>query len=76
MYRSHAGDMSPVRLVGYHQQKLGLNLLLCWLPRKRNWVQTYELVSRCAGDCVGSPFSREQCDPSKSVDNSRKVAMR
>jgi hypothetical protein len=30
---------------------------------------------RCAVDCVGSPFSQEQWDPSKSVGISRKVAL-
>jgi hypothetical protein len=30
-------------------------------------VRIHGSVSRCAVDCVGSPFSREQWDPSKSI---------
>jgi hypothetical protein len=33
--------MSPVSLVAYQRQKLGLSLLLHWLTRVRNWVQTH-----------------------------------
>jgi hypothetical protein len=67
MYRSHAGDMGPVSLVAHHRQKLGLSLLLHWLAWERNYVRTHGLVSRHAEDCVRSPFSQEQWDPSKSV---------
>jgi hypothetical protein len=74
-YRSHTGDMGPVSLVAHHRQKLGLSLLLHWLAWERNWVRISESVDRRAGDCVGSPFSQEQWDPSKSVGDSRKVAM-
>jgi hypothetical protein len=37
---------------------------LAW---ERSWVQTHGLVSRRAVECVGSPFSQEQWDLSKSV---------
>jgi hypothetical protein len=74
-YRSHTGDMGPVSLVAHHRQKLGLILLLHWLAWERNWVRTSGSVDRRAGDCVESPFSQEQWDPSKSVGDSRKVAM-
>jgi hypothetical protein len=37
-------------------------------------VRTHGSVSRRVVDCVGSPFSREQWDMSKSVGASRKVA--
>jgi hypothetical protein len=73
-YRLHAGDMGPVSLVVYHQQKLGLSLLLHWLVWERNWVRTHGSVSRRAVDYVESPFSWEQWDPSKYVDDSWKVA--
>jgi hypothetical protein len=56
MYRSHAGDMSPVSLIVGHRQKLGLCPLLHWLVRERSWVWTRGSVSRRAVDCVGSPF--------------------
>jgi hypothetical protein len=36
-------------------------------------VRTRGSVSRCAVDCVRSLFSQEQWDPSKSVNDSRKV---
>jgi hypothetical protein len=36
-YRSRAGDMGPVSLVSYHQQMLGLRLLIRWLCWERNW---------------------------------------
>jgi hypothetical protein len=74
-YRSHAGDLGVVSLVACHRQKLGLSLLLQWLASKRNWVRTCGSVSRRAGDCVGSPFSQELWDPSKSIGDSRKVVM-
>jgi hypothetical protein len=73
-YRSHADDMGPVNLVVGHPQELGLRPLLRWLVRERSWVRTCGSVSRCAVDCVGSPFSREQWDMSKFVSASRKVA--
>jgi hypothetical protein len=60
--------MGTASLVARHRQKLGLSLLLHWLAWERNWVRTHESVSRCAMDCVGSPFSRGQWDPSKSID--------
>jgi hypothetical protein len=66
--------MSPINLVVGHCQELGLRPLLHWLVRERSWVRTRESVSRCVVDCVGSPFSREQWDLSKSVGASRKVA--
>jgi hypothetical protein len=75
MYRSHAGDIGPVSLVARHRQKLDLSLLLHWLTWERNCVWTHGSVGRYAGDCVESPFSQEQWDPFKSVDNSQKVAM-
>jgi hypothetical protein len=60
MYQSHAGDMSPVSLVAYHRQMLGFAPTASRLARKRNWVWTCGSVSRCAVDCVKSPFSLEQ----------------
>jgi hypothetical protein len=66
--------MGPVNLVVGHRQELGLRPLLYWLAQERSWVRTHGLVSLCAVDCVGSPFSREQWDLSKSVGASRKVA--
>jgi hypothetical protein len=66
--------MSPVNLLAGHRQELGLRHLLHWLVRERSWVRTRGSVSRRAVDCVGSPFSREQSDLSKSVGASRKVA--
>jgi hypothetical protein len=74
MYRSHTGDMSPINLVVGYRQELGLLPLLHWLAWERSWVRTHGSVGRRAGDCVGSPFSREQWDLSKSVSASRKVA--
>jgi hypothetical protein len=62
--------MSLVNLVAGHHQELGLRPLLQWLDRERSWVQTHGSVSRRAVDCVGSPFSREQWDLSKSVSAS------
>jgi hypothetical protein len=73
-YRSHTGDMNPVNLVVGHRQKLGLRPLLHWLAQERSWVRTCGSVNRCVVDCVGSPFSQEQWDLSKSVDASQKVA--
>jgi hypothetical protein len=73
-YQSHAGDMNPVNLVVGHHQKLGLRPLLHWLVRERSWVRTHRSVSRCAMDYVGSPFSWEQWDLSKSIGASWKVA--
>jgi hypothetical protein len=74
MYRSHTGDMGPVNLVVGHRQELSLCPLLHWLARERSWVQTHGSVSRRDVDCIGSPFSREQWDLSKSVGASQKVA--
>jgi hypothetical protein len=68
-YRSQIGDMGSVSLVVCHRQKIGLILLLHWLAWERNWVQTRGSVGQHAVDCVRSPFSQEQWDPSKSVDN-------
>jgi hypothetical protein len=48
--------------------------LLHWLVQERSWVRTRGSVSRRAVDCVGSHFSREQWDLSKSVGASQKVA--
>jgi hypothetical protein len=67
--------MGPINLVVGHRQELGLRPLLHWLVWERSWVQTHGSVSRRAVDCLGSPFSREQWDRSKSVGASRKVAM-
>jgi hypothetical protein len=67
--------MDSVSLVVGHRQELGLRLLLHWLAQERNWVWTRGSISRCAVDCVGSPFSREQWDPSKSVGVSHRVAI-
>jgi hypothetical protein len=66
--------MGPVNLVVGHHQELGLHPLLHWLARERIWVRTRGSVSRCAVDCVGSPFSRQQWDLSKSVSVLQKVA--
>jgi hypothetical protein len=66
--------MGLVNLVVGHHQELGLRPLLHWLARERSWVQTRGSVSRRAVDYVGSPFSRGQCDLSKSVDVPRRVA--
>jgi hypothetical protein len=66
--------MGPVNLVVGHRQELGLRPLLHWLVRERSWVRTRRSVNRRAVDCVGSLFSREQWDLSKSVSASRKVA--
>jgi hypothetical protein len=59
--------MSLVSLVVGHRQELALHPLLHWLAQERNWVQTCGSLNRCAVDCVGSSFSQEQWDPSKSV---------
>jgi hypothetical protein len=67
--------MGLVSLVVGQRQELGLCLLLHLLAQERNRVQTHGSVSRCAVDCVGSPFSREQWDLSKSVGISQKVAI-
>jgi hypothetical protein len=66
--------MGPVNLVAGHRQELDLRPLLHWLVRERSWVRTRGSVSQRAVDCVGSPFSREQWDLSKSVGVPRKVA--
>jgi hypothetical protein len=66
--------MGLVNVVVGHRQELGLRPLLQWLVRERSWVRTHGSVSRRAVDCIGSPFSREQWDLSKSVGASRKVA--
>jgi hypothetical protein len=66
--------MGPVNLVVGHRQGLDLRPLLHWLVRERSWVRTHGSVSRRAVDCVGSPFSLEQWDLSKSVGASQKVA--
>jgi hypothetical protein len=66
--------MGAVNLLVDHRQELGLRPLLHWLVQERSWVRTRGSVSRRAVDCVGSPFSQEQWDLSKSVDASRKVA--
>jgi hypothetical protein len=67
--------MGPVSLVVGHQQELGLRILLHWWARERNWVRTRGSVSRRGVDYVGSPFSQEQWDPSKSFSVSQKVAV-
>jgi hypothetical protein len=67
--------MGTVILVVGDQPKLGLHPLLHWLIQERNWVRTHRLVGRRVVDYVGSPFSREQRDLSKSVDVSQKVAI-
>jgi hypothetical protein len=67
--------MGPVNLVVDHRQELGLCPLLHWLVWERSWVRTHGSVSWRAVDCVGSPFSWEHWDLSKSIGASRKVAM-
>jgi hypothetical protein len=57
IYRSHSGNMG---LVACHQQRVALLPLLRCLSWERNWVRTHGSVSRCAGDCVRSPFSQGQ----------------
>jgi hypothetical protein len=59
--------MGPVNLVVGYRQELGLYPLLHLLVRETSWVRTRGSVSQCVVDCVGSPFSWEQCDLSKSV---------
>jgi hypothetical protein len=66
--------MGPINLVVGHRQELGLRPLLHWLLRERSWVWTHGSVSRRAMDCVGSPFSQEQWDMSKSIGASRMIA--
>jgi hypothetical protein len=66
--------MGLVNLVVGHRQELGLRPLFHWLVRERSWIRTRGSVSRRDVDCVGSPFSWEQWDLSKSVGASRKVA--
>jgi hypothetical protein len=66
--------MGPVNLVVGHRQELGLRPLLHWLVQERSWVRTRGSVSRRAVDCVGSPFSWEQWDLTKSIGASRMVA--
>jgi hypothetical protein len=75
IYRSHAGDIGLVNIVVGRQQELGLRPLLHWLARERSWVWTRGSVSRRVVDCVGSIFSQELWDLSKSVGVSWKVAM-
>jgi hypothetical protein len=75
MYRSHAGDMGPVSLVAYHRQKLSISLMLHWWAWERNWVWTHRSASRRDVNCIRSPFSREQWNPSKSIDDSWKVVI-
>jgi hypothetical protein len=65
--------MGPVNLIVGHRRELGLRPLFHWLVRERSWVRTHGSVSQRALDCVGSPFSQEQWDLSKSVGASRKV---
>jgi hypothetical protein len=60
MYRSHAGDMSPVSLVACHRQMLSPAPSASRLARERDWVQPRGSVSRRAMDYVDNPFSREQ----------------
>jgi hypothetical protein len=72
---THAGDMGPMSLVACHQQRVSLPPLHQWLSLERNWVRTHELVSRCAVDCVGSPFSQEQWLCLSLLTTSQKVAM-
>jgi hypothetical protein len=66
--------MDPVSLVVGCQQKLDFFPLLQWLVRERSWVQTRGSLS-WAGDCVGSPSSREQWIYSNLLTTSRKVAI-
>jgi hypothetical protein len=66
--------MGLVNLVVGHRQELSLRPLLHWLVRERSYVRSCGSVSRRAVDCVGSPFSQEQWDLSKSVGASQKVA--
>jgi hypothetical protein len=55
-YRSHAGDMGPVSLVVWRQQRVALPPLLQWLAQERNWVRTRGSVNRRVVDYIGSPF--------------------
>jgi hypothetical protein len=45
-YWSLAGDVGPVSLVAYHQQVLGLSVVLRWLWWKRNWNVSRRPLSR------------------------------
>jgi hypothetical protein len=67
--------MGLVSLVVCHRQELSLRILLHWLARERNWVRTHRSVSRHAMDSVGSPFSREQWVPSKSIGGLQRVTI-
>jgi hypothetical protein len=66
--------MCPVSLVAGCQQRLGFAPLLQWLSQERNWVWTCGLVSRCAMDYVGSPFSQKQWPYSTLLMTTWKVA--
>jgi hypothetical protein len=54
----------------------GFTPTLQWLSWERNLVQTHGSVSRCAVDCVGSPFSQEQWLCPLLLTTTWKVAMR
>jgi hypothetical protein len=68
--------MGLVSLIACYRQKLSLSLLIHWLAWEINWIQTHVSVSWCDVDCVGSPFSQEQWDPSKSISGSWNIAIR
>jgi hypothetical protein len=61
-YRSHAGKMSPISLVAYHQQRVSLPPLPQWLAQEL-WI-------------VSEPFSQEQWLCLLLLTTSWKVAMR
>jgi hypothetical protein len=74
-YRSHAGDMSPVRLVVGYRQKLDFFTLLHWLLWERRWVRTRRSVGRGTVDYVRSPSSRVQWICSNLLTTVCKVAI-
>jgi hypothetical protein len=57
MYRSHAGDMSPVSLVACHRQKLGLSLLLHWLAWEKLGTNPWIGLPVCCKLCREPFFS-------------------
>jgi hypothetical protein len=74
-YRSHVGDIGPVRLVVDYQQKLNFSPLLHWLLWERSWVRTRGSDDRRVVDCVGSHSSRVQWICSNLLTTAWKVAI-
>jgi hypothetical protein len=75
-YWSHAGVYGP-------SKPSNLSSTKAWLKSTASLVGSGEKLSTDprigqprAANCVGSPFSQEQWDPSKSVNDSRRVAIR